>query len=147
MSSVFAYSSKTITVGSSPAGIAINTKTKEVYVADSSGDSNSISVINASNNIVIKTIKAGLEPLVTCKEGLQLITKAEDNSPACAKPQTAQRLVDRGWGHILADFYTKYASPDITAKFQSKIISSKKAVQIVQDYIKENNLALAVNSN
>ena len=63
MSSVFAYSSKTITVGSSPAGIAINTKTKEAYVADSSGDSNSITVINASNNMVIKTIKAGLEPL------------------------------------------------------------------------------------
>ncbi|MGI0022229.1 MAG: thermonuclease family protein [Nitrososphaeraceae archaeon] len=35
---------------------------------------------------------------VICKEGLELIFKSRDNSPACVKPQTAQKLVDRGWG-------------------------------------------------
>lgn len=34
---------------------------------------------------------------ITCKEGLQLIIKAEDGSPACVKPDTAQILLERGW--------------------------------------------------
>jgi len=38
---------------------------------------------------------------VRCKEGLQLIFKSKDNSPACVKPQTAEKLVERGWGTIL----------------------------------------------
>lgn len=35
---------------------------------------------------------------VKCEQGLQLVIKAEDNSPACVKSQTAQKLVERGWG-------------------------------------------------
>jgi hypothetical protein len=35
---------------------------------------------------------------VNCKQGLQLVIKAEDGSPACVKPQTAQKLVEHGWG-------------------------------------------------
>ena len=160
----------TIPLPAYPTGLGVNTRTNTIFAANE--DNNTVSMINGTDESFVSTISGFNCPTfigmnsnkseiyvnnycgntvrkidVTCKEGLQLITKAEDNSPACAKPQTAQRLVDRGWGHILADFYTKYASPDITAKFQSKIISSKKAVQIVQDYIKENNLALAVNSN
>lgn len=37
---------------------------------------------------------------VTCWQGLQLILKSEDGSPACVKPQTAQILVERDWGHL-----------------------------------------------
>ncbi|MBI3640016.1 MAG: hypothetical protein HY223_06850 [Thaumarchaeota archaeon] len=36
--------------------------------------------------------------LVKCSDGLILIKKLSDNSPACVKPQTAQKLVERGWG-------------------------------------------------
>ena len=39
---------------------------------------------------------------VTCKEGLQLIFKSKDNSPACVKPQTAEKLVERGWGYDIS---------------------------------------------
>ena len=35
---------------------------------------------------------------VKCKEGLQLIVKNENGKPACVKPQTAQKLIERGWG-------------------------------------------------
>ncbi|MEO9277800.1 MAG: hypothetical protein ABI340_08515 [Nitrososphaera sp.] len=35
---------------------------------------------------------------VKCQSDLQLIIKSEDGSPACVKSQTAQRLVDLGWG-------------------------------------------------
>ncbi|MDE2589894.1 MAG: hypothetical protein KGL95_09560, partial [Patescibacteria group bacterium] len=34
---------------------------------------------------------------VKCNQGLQLIFKAEDLSPACVKPNTAQKLIERGW--------------------------------------------------
>jgi hypothetical protein len=34
---------------------------------------------------------------VVCKSGLQLLIKAEDDTPACVKLQTAQKLVERGW--------------------------------------------------
>ena len=34
---------------------------------------------------------------VTCKQGLELIFKAEDDSPACVRQQTVQVLVERGW--------------------------------------------------
>ena len=50
----------------------------------------------------LKQQDANLPPeLVICKQGLQLIIKTENNSPACVKPQTAQKLVERGWGHLL----------------------------------------------
>jgi len=38
---------------------------------------------------------------VVCFEGLELMKKLSDNSPACVKPQTAQKLVERGWGIII----------------------------------------------
>ena len=34
---------------------------------------------------------------VTCKQGLELIFKAEDGTPACVNQQTVQVLVERGW--------------------------------------------------
>jgi len=50
----------------------------------------------------LKQQDANLPPeLVICKQGLQLIIKTEDNSPACVKPETAMKLVERGWGHLL----------------------------------------------
>jgi len=34
---------------------------------------------------------------IKCKNGLELIFKSKDNSPACVKPQTAEKLIQRGW--------------------------------------------------
>ncbi len=36
---------------------------------------------------------------ISCNTGLVLIFKASDNSPACVKPSTVQKLVERGWAN------------------------------------------------
>jgi hypothetical protein len=56
---------------------------------------------NVDKNVVespLKQIKSGiLAKNVTCNQGLELIFKAEDSSPACVNPDTAQKLIERGW--------------------------------------------------
>ena len=43
-------------------------------------------------------LKNGFLPQqVICKEGLELIFKSTDGSPACVKPTTAEKLIERGW--------------------------------------------------
>ncbi len=39
---------------------------------------------------------------VKCLDGFVLMKKKSDNSPACLKPQSAQKLVERGWGVMVA---------------------------------------------
>ncbi len=34
---------------------------------------------------------------VICKEHLELIFKSSNNSPACVKPETKEKLIERGW--------------------------------------------------
>ncbi len=43
-------------------------------------------------------VKHGVAPSdVICNDGLELVFKNSDNSPACVKPKTAEKLLDRGW--------------------------------------------------
>jgi hypothetical protein len=53
----------------------------------------------------LKQFKSGTPTSdVKCNDGLQLFIKAEDDSPACVKPDTAQKLIERGWAkEILAN--------------------------------------------
>jgi len=45
----------------------------------------------------LKQVAQGIEPeAVTCNEGLVLIIKY-NGSPACVKPTTAEKLIERGW--------------------------------------------------
>ena len=39
---------------------------------------------------------------IVCKQDLQLVIKSEDETPACVKPQMAQKLVERGWGTLVS---------------------------------------------
>ncbi|MBI3622560.1 hypothetical protein HY212_00580 [Candidatus Pacearchaeota archaeon] len=49
----------------------------------------------------LKQFKSGIAAQdVTCKEGLQLVIKAKDNSPACVQSSTAAKLVTLGWAKI-----------------------------------------------
>ena len=58
--------------------------------------------IDQSRISPLKQQDANLPPeLVICKQGLQLIIKTENNSPACVRPETAMKLVEREWGHLL----------------------------------------------
>ena len=46
----------------------------------------------------LKQLESGISPEdIECKEGLELIFKSTNGSPACVKPQTAEKLVERGW--------------------------------------------------
>gem|GEM_PF-3364740 len=46
----------------------------------------------------LKQFKSGIAANdIECKQGLQLVIKAEDGSPACVKPDTANVLIKRGW--------------------------------------------------
>lgn len=82
---------------------------------------------------------------VVCTPSLSLVVST-DNIPACVRNSTAIKLWDRNWINKSPQIYTKYISPDIMTEFQYKIIDKEKAVQIVQDYVKENNLTLNVNT-
>ena len=56
----------------------------------------------------LKQIKDGINPTnVTCIEGLELVLKQSTGQPACLKPSSMSKLIERGWAiHILPD-YTK----------------------------------------
>jgi len=46
----------------------------------------------------LKQLKNGILPEdIKCKEGLILTIKISDGSPACVKPKTAEKLIERGW--------------------------------------------------
>ena len=46
----------------------------------------------------LKQINNGISSKgVLCNEGLEIILKYTDNSPACVKPVTAEKLIARGW--------------------------------------------------
>ncbi|HUU48214.1 MAG TPA: hypothetical protein VMW55_05460, partial [Nitrosopumilaceae archaeon] len=45
----------------------------------------------------LKQISDGVLPEnVTCTEGLAIVLKSTDNSPACVKPQSVDKLIQRG---------------------------------------------------
>jgi len=49
-----------------------------------------------------KQIASGVAPHeVICTEGLELIFKVTNGFPACVKPSTATKLLERGWGSFL----------------------------------------------
>ena len=49
----------------------------------------------------LKQISNGVAPEnVTCTEGLVIVLKSSNNSPACVKPATATKLIERGWANI-----------------------------------------------
>ncbi|MCE9653181.1 MAG: hypothetical protein K8Q89_09065 [Nitrosarchaeum sp.] len=55
---------------------------------------------NQSETILLplKQFKNGVKPeLVECNSGLSLIIKNNDGHPACVKPETKARLIDRNW--------------------------------------------------
>lgn len=59
---------------------------------------NSIQLPNLSP---LKQFESGVAASnVVCNQGFKLIFKEKDDSPTCAKPDTANILIERGWGHL-----------------------------------------------
>lgn len=79
---------------------------------------NSTTIHPLSLNTPLQQTRAGIPPQdVTCAQGLVLVQNSHDNSPACVTPDTAQKLVARGWGNIVAE-HNPFALTNV-AKFRS----------------------------
>lgn len=62
----------------------------------------------------LKQFKSGIPAKnTTCQVWLQLIFKSENGSPACVKPNTAQKLVERGWAMVVTT-YTQQNIPTLS---------------------------------
>ena len=82
-----------------------------------------------SNAVVIHSItpwqqlRAGTAPKdVSCRQGLWLIFKKSDGSPACVKPDTAQKLIERGWAISPTDLkpWVKIDTPSLNNTYVVK---------------------------
>jgi len=80
----------------------------------------------------LKQFKYGISTWdVRCKEGHMLITKATDYSPACVRPLTYDKLVDRGWVSLQGSqtvFYvfandTRYEIPCHVTGWKNKVLN------------------------
>ena len=87
----------------------------------------------------LKQIKLGLYNFeVKCKEGLMLVAKKTDNSAACVKPLTYNKLVERGWVHVQGfemTFYvsandTKYEIPYHVTGWRNKVLNMTADVEV-----------------
>lgn len=65
----------------------------------------------------LKQIKDGIEPSnVTCTEGLELVLKQKTGQPACLKPSSVAKLIERGWAiHVLPDYTEEKNNSEIFA--------------------------------
>lgn len=73
-------------------------KSFRFLIRDANSDSSGPPIPTAGTILPLEQFKAGTPANdVKCNDGLQLLIKAEDGSPACVKPDTAQKLVERGW--------------------------------------------------
>ena len=71
----------------------------------------------------LKQISDGAEPSnVTCTEGLELVLKKSNGNPACLKPSSVAKLIERGWAiHILPDYENENNNSEIFATGNYKI--------------------------
>lgn len=61
-------------------------------------------LIQIGNASPLKQFESGISLHdIKCNTGLYLLVKTSDNSPVCVKLQTAQKLVERGWGTIIQE--------------------------------------------
>ena len=57
-------------------------------------------IVVDSNSPPLKQLKSGiLIQDIRCKENLELVIKARDGLPACVKPKTKIKLIERGWAN------------------------------------------------
>ncbi len=65
---------------------------------------------------------------VRCNDGLVLMEKKSDGSPACIKSQTAQKLYQRGWGDFMAS--PQVLNSNTENQFRTMIVTSPNAPTI-----------------
>jgi hypothetical protein len=86
---------------------------------------------NSAFNIVVEIIQPPLKsyksgiPIdkITCKENLILVTKY-DGSPACVKPETKIKLIERGWARSNGSNLLTYTEGVLIGEDEKKIIQT-----------------------
>ncbi len=65
----------------------------------------------------LKQIRDGVDPTnVTCTEGMEMVLKKSNGSPACLKPSSIAKLIERGWAiHVLPDYKDENNNSEIFA--------------------------------
>ena len=73
----------------------------------------------------LKQIRSGQSPSsVTCTEGLELVLKQSNGLPACIKPSSVSKLIERGWAiHILPDYSPNNTNSEIFKEGQYQTTS------------------------
>lgn len=63
----------------------------------------------------LKQIIAGIKPTsVVCSENLELVLKQSNGQPACVKPTSIEKLIQRGWAiHVLPDYSNENTNSEI----------------------------------
>lgn len=100
----------------------------------------------------LKQFKSGISPKdVKCNQGLQLIFKAEDSSPACMKPDTAQKLIERGWAWNYANVVGKesislsaYQGVSNEAFYNNGTVASNFTIDVNINNFKPSNASLVL---
>lgn len=88
-----------------------------------------------SNNVTLESIK--------CSEGLEIIMKKSNGTPACVKPTTYAVLIERGWGiHVLPDYTANNNNSEIfpTGRYNVKT-NSVNYFQKSNGYIAQPDIA------
>ena len=89
-------------------------------------------------------IKNGISPdFLTCTDGFELIFKLRDNSPACVKPQTAEKLIERGWATNEESQGVIQLKQNIQKQTIQTIPASSRTV--VNFYVNDNDLNISPN--
>lgn len=75
----------------------------------------------------LKQIQDGVKPNeVTCTEGLELVLKESNGKPACLKPSSVAKLIERGWAiHVLPDYSPENNNSQIFSMGQHEIITEE----------------------
>jgi len=63
----------------------------------------------------LKQLQDGHDPShVTCTEGLELVLKQSNGFPACIKPSSVSKLIQRGWAiHVLPDYDPDHTNSEV----------------------------------
>ena len=110
--------------------ITEDNKTYSQYVAKFSAKSDMVTPDHMSP---LKQFKSGIVANdVKCGQGLQLVIKAEDGFPACVKPDTAKKLLERGWVPKISSS-NSYAAP---TKILSQVFPTNAALSAGEPSVK-----------
>jgi len=82
----------------------------------------------------LKQIQDGIEPTdVTCTEGRELVLKFSNGQPACIKPVSVEKLIERGWAiHVLPN-YEKNENNNSTIFVTGEYVVDSSSVQYFEN--------------